>query len=61
MTIDNRIKFEKRFGWLRFLVDVEPDKSVDVSDVDDDLPRRGQDGEAAPGRLHAGPIILGLP
>ena len=44
----------------RFLVDVESDKSVDVSDVDDDLSGRRDDRETSASRLDAGAVFFRL-
>jgi hypothetical protein len=59
--VQHFLKMKSSCGrYVRFLVNVEPDEPVDVSDVDDDLPVSRQDGEAAASRLHARPVLLRL-
>jgi hypothetical protein len=44
----------------RFLVDVQPDEPVNVSNVDDDLAMSRQNRETAARRFDARPIVFSL-
>ena len=44
----------------RFLVDVQPDEPVDVSDIDDDFAMSRQNRETAARRFDARPIVFSL-